>query len=126
MDEVKRYAIFVGHTFKDGVMDVMDLVQYGSSWPVKVYFLILHVLLLSLVFYMFLYSKKGKYSKNLHKKGTRTFKRGNRAVTSESCQWINSLIAWFYLHSGAKSAPDLVKMWIRNMNRALYQKRTVS
>lgn len=125
MDELRRYASLVGQTFKHTVMESIRI--YGSSWPVKIYFCLLHVLLLSLALYMFLYSRKKKNeSRHPQRKGTRTFKRGNRSVTSETCEWLNSVLSWCYINSGAKNTPDLLKMWIRNMNRALYKQRTVS
>lgn len=127
MDEVKRYAVFVTQAIKESVMETANHFQYGSSWPVKFYFCLLHVLLLSLVFYIFLKSrKKDKDEKSIRRRGTRTFTKDNRAVTSETCQWLNSTLAWLYLHSDSKNTPDLVKLWIRNLNRELYKTRKVS
>jgi len=127
MDELKHYASLVGQTFKSVVMDSFHI--HSSSWPVKIYFLVLHFLLLSMALYLFLYLRKKKSEvRNLQRKATRTFKRGNKAVTSETCEWLNSVLTWCYLKSTAtaKNTPELLKMWIKNMNRALYKKRTVS
>ncbi|XP_074633049.1 uncharacterized protein LOC141891908 isoform X4 [Acropora palmata] len=100
------------------------------SFPVKVYVGIIHLLLLFLVV-LFLqrpYKKRdgGENSKQGRK---RTFTKDNRAVTIESCEWINSTLAWFYIHSNTQAndsedlTPNVVKLWIRALNRQLQKDR---
>ena len=102
------------------------------SFPVKVYVGIIHLLLLFLVV-LFLqrpYKKRdgGENSKQGRK---RTFTKDNRAVTIESCEWINSTLAWFYIHSSTQAndsedlTPNVVKLWIRALNRQLQKDRKV-
>ncbi|XP_044180155.1 uncharacterized protein LOC114969895 isoform X5 [Acropora millepora] len=110
-------------------MSVGHAVQ-DLSFPVKVYVGIIHLLLLFLVV-LFLqrpYKKRdgGENSKQGRK---RTFTKDNRAVTIESCEWINSTLAWFYMHSSTQAndsedlTPNVVKLWIRALNRQLQKDR---
>ena len=105
--------------------DRSDKIQ-DLSVPVKIYVFLLHVLLLFLVFLLFKRTRRiNKSAEDSHRR-TRTVTKANRAVTIESCEWLNSTLAWFYLHSQARDTPNLVKIWLRALNRQLQKDRTVS
>jgi len=105
------------------VMVVQDL-----SFPVKVYVGLLHLLLLFLVVLFLRRPFKSKYSDKDDQSGrkSRTFTKDNRAVTIEPCEWLNSTLAWFYLHAEGKDrTPNIVKLWIRALNKQLQKDRKV-
>lgn len=89
------------------------------SIPVKIYVFLLHMLLLFLVLLLFKRTKKDAASGqvDIDQSKTRTVSSGKGTVTIESCQWLNSTLTWFYLHSLAGDTPNLVKLWLRAMNR---------
>lgn len=99
----------------------IELVQ-DLSFPVKVYVVLLHLLLLFLVV-LFLQrpSKKSIGDKDeKHSRKIRTLTKDNRAVTIEPCAWLNSTLAWFYLHAQGKDrTPNIVRLWIRALNKQL-------
>lgn len=105
------------------VMVVQDL-----SLPVKVYVVLLHLLLLLLVV-LFLrrpYKRKDSDKEDQSGRKSRTFTKDNRAVTIEPCEWLNSTLAWFYLHAQGKDrTPNIVKLWIRALNKQLQKDRKV-
>lgn len=106
------------------VMVVQDL-----SLPVKVYVGLLHLLLLFLVVLFLRRPFKNKDSDKDDQSGrkSRTFTKDNRAVTIEPCEWLNSTLAWFYLHAEGKDrTPNIVKLWIRALNKQLQKDRKVS
>lgn len=105
------------------VMVVQDL-----SLPVKVYVVLLHLLLLFLVVLFLRRPFKSKDSDEDDQSGrkSRTFTKDNRAVTIEPCEWVNSTLAWFYLHAEGKDrTPNIVKLWIRALNKQLQKDRKV-
>lgn len=105
------------------VMVVQDL-----SLPVKVYVGLLHLLLLFLVVLFLRRPFKNKDSDKGDQSGrkSRTFTKDNRAVTIEPCEWLNSTLAWFYLHAEGKDrTPNIVKLWIRALNKQLQKDRKV-
>lgn len=99
----------------------IELVQ-DLSFPVKVYVVLLHLLLLFLVI-LFLQrpSKKSSGEKDeRHNRKIRTLTKDNRAVTIEPCAWLNSTLAWIYLHAQGKDrTPNIVRLWIRALNKQL-------
>ena len=105
------------------VMVVQDL-----SLPVKLYVGLLHLLLLFLVVLFLRRPFKNKDSDKDDQSGrkSRTFTKDNRAVTIEPCEWLNSTLAWFYLHAEGKDrTPNIVKLWIRALNKQLQKDRKV-
>lgn len=105
------------------VMVVQDL-----SLPVQVYVVLLHLLLLFLVVLFLRRPFKNKDSDNDNQTGrkSRTFTKDNRTVTIEPCEWLNSTLAWFYLHAEGKDrTPNIVKLWIRALNKQLQKDRKV-
>lgn len=105
------------------VMVVQDL-----SLPVKVYVGLLHLLLLFLMVLFLRRPFKSKDSDEDDQSGrkSRTFTKDNRAVTIEPCEWVNSTLAWFYLHAEGKDrTPNIVKLWIRALNKQLQKDRKV-
>lgn len=101
------------------------------SFPVKVYVGLVHLLLLFLVV---LFLQKPLKSRNGDKdtqqgRKSRTFTKDNRAVTIESCEWINSTLAWFYLHAQSNDdkdrTPNIVKLWLRALNKQLQKDKKV-
>lgn len=103
------------------VMVVQDL-----SLPVKVYVGLLHLLLLFLVVLFLRRPFKNKDSDKDDQSGrkSRTFTKDDRAVTIEPCEWLNSTLAWFYLHAEGKDrTPNIVKLWIRALNKQLQKDR---
>ncbi|XP_078380855.1 uncharacterized protein LOC144663698 isoform X1 [Oculina patagonica] len=99
----------------------VEIVQ-DVSLPVKVYVVLLHLLLLFLVVLFLRRPFKSKNSDKDDKSGrkSRTLTKDNRAVTIEPCEWLNSTLAWFYLHAQGKDrTPHIVKLWIRALNKQL-------
>lgn len=98
------------------------------SFPVKVYVVLLHLLLLFLVV-LFLrrpFKKSNGDEDEKHRRKIRTFTKDNRAVTIEPCEWLNSTLAWFYLHAQGKDrTPNIVKLWIRALNKQLQKDKKV-
>jgi len=109
-----------------GEQSVHDL-----SFPVKVYVGLVHLLLLFLVV-LFLqrpFRRKNGDKDSLQGRKSRTFIKDNRAVTIESCEWINSTLAWFYLHAQNNEekdrTPNIVKIWLRALNKQLQKDKKV-
>ena len=98
------------------------------SLPVKVYVVLLHLLLLFLVV-LFLrrpFKRKNADKDDQSGRKIRTFTKDNRAVTIEPCEWLNSTLAWFYLHAQGKDrTPNIVKLWIRALNKQLQKDKKV-
>lgn len=101
------------------------------SFPVKVYVGLVHLLLLFLVVLFLqrpLKSRNGDKDTQQGRK-SRTFTKDNRAVTIESCEWINSTLAWFYLHAQSNDdkdrTPNIVKLWLRALNKQLQKDKKV-
>lgn len=105
----------------------LSIVQ-DLSFPVKVYVFLLHLLLLFLVV-LFLqrpFKKKNGGKDDQQGRKIRTFTKDNRAVTIEPCEWLNSTLAWFYLHAQGKDrTPNIVKLWIRALNKQLQKDKKV-
>lgn len=98
------------------------------SLPVKVYVVLLHLLLLFLVVLFLRRPFKSKTGDKDDKSGrkSRTLTKDNRAVTIEPCEWLNSTLAWFYLHAQGKDrTPHIVKLWIRALNKQLQKDKKV-
>lgn len=102
-------------------MMAIEVIQ-DLSFPVKVYVVLLHLLLLFLVV-LFLrrpFKKSNGDEDEKHRRKIRTLTKDNRAVTIEPCEWLNSTLAWFYLHAQGKDrTPNIVKLWIRALNKQL-------
>ena len=110
-------------------MSTQQVVQ-DLSFPVKVYVGIVHLLLLFLVI-LFLQRPSKNGDKNAHQgRKSRTITKDDRAVTIESCEWINSTLAWFYLHAQSDENKDrtplIVKLWLRALNKQLLKERKVT
>lgn len=105
----------------------VEVVQ-DLSLPVKVYVVLLHLLLLFLVV-LFLrrpFKRKDGDKDDQSGRKSRTFTKDNRAVTIEPCEWLNSTLAWFYLHAQGKDrTPNIVKLWIRALNKQLQKDKKV-
>ena len=105
----------------------VELVQ-DLSFPVKVYVVLLHLLLLFLVV-LFLQrpSKKSSGDKDeKHSRKIRTLTKDNRAVTIEPCAWLNSTLAWLYLHAQGKDrTPNIIRFWLRALNKQLQKNKKV-
>lgn len=105
----------------------VEVVQ-DLSLPVKVYVVLLHLLLLFLVV-LFLrrpFRRKDGDKDDQSGRKSRTFTKDNRAVTIEPCEWLNSTLAWFYLHAQGKDrTPNIVKLWIRALNKQLQKDKKV-
>lgn len=104
---------------------------HDLSFPVKVYVGLVHLLLLFLVV-LFLqrpFRRKNGDKDSLQGRKSRTFIKDNRAVTIESCEWINSTLAWFYLHAQNNEekdrTPNIVKIWLRSLNKQLQKDKKV-
>lgn len=101
------------------------------SFPVKVYVGLVHLLLLFLVVLFLQRPLKSRNGDKDTQKGrkSRTFTKDNRAVTIESCEWINSTLAWFYLHAQSNDdkdrTPNIVKLWLRALNKQLQKDKKV-
>ena len=93
------------------------------SFPVKVYVFVLHLLLLFLVV---LFLQKPFKRRNGQKDGrkNRTITKDDRSVTIESCEWVNSTLAWFYFHSEGKEFSNVVRLWIRALNKQLHKEKS--
>lgn len=109
-----------------GEQSVHDL-----SFPVKVYVGLVHLLLFFLVV-LFLqrpFRRKNGDKDSLQGRKSRTFIKDNRAVTIESCEWINSTLAWFYLHAqnneGKDRTSNIVKIWLRALDKQLQKDKKV-
>ncbi|XP_068734932.1 uncharacterized protein [Montipora capricornis] len=109
-------------------MSVGHAVQ-DLSFPVKVYVGLIHLLLLFLavLFLQRPYKKRDGKENPQQGRKSRTITRDNRAVTIESCQWVNSTLAWFYMHARTDDrkdlTPSIVKLWIRALNKQLQKDR---
>lgn len=112
------------------IMSTQPSVQ-DLSFPVKVYVGLVHLLLLFLVILFLQRPFKGKNGEKDARQGrkSRTFTKDNRAVTIESCEWINSTLAWFYLHAHGNDekdrTPNIVKLWLRALNKQLQKDKKV-
>lgn len=109
-------------------MSTQQVVQ-DLSFPVKVYVGIVHLLLLFLVI-LFLQRPSKNGDKDAHQgRKSRTITKDDRAVTIESCEWINSTLAWFYLHAQSDENKDrtplIVKLWLRALNKQLLKEKKV-
>ncbi|CAH3106882.1 unnamed protein product [Porites lobata] len=107
-------------------MSTQQVVQ-DLSFPVKVYVGIVHLLLLFLVI-LFLQRPSKNGDKDAHQgRKSRTITKDDRAVTIESCEWINSTLAWFYLHAQSDENKDrtplIVKLWLRALNKQLLKEK---
>ncbi|EDO31316.1 predicted protein [Nematostella vectensis] len=107
-----QYIVPIISTCKHGFVDVVT----GNLLTVVVYLAAIHCCLIAFVVYVFINRKETERNR---RNGTRVLRRDNRVVTMETCEWFNSILAWVYLHSKGKSAPDLLRTWIRNLNYEL-------
>ncbi|XP_048588622.1 uncharacterized protein LOC5502205 isoform X3 [Nematostella vectensis] len=107
-----QYIVPIISTCKHGFVDVVT----GNLLTVVVYLAAIHCCLIAFVVYVFINRKETERNR---RNGTRVLRRDNRVVTMETCEWFNSILAWVYLHSKGKSAPDLLRTWIRNLNHEL-------
>lgn len=110
-------------------MSTQQVVQ-DLSFPIKVYVGIVHLLLLFLVI-LFLQRPRKNGDKDAQRgRKSRTITKDDRAVTIESCEWINSTLAWFYLHAQSDENKDrtplIVKLWLRALNKQLLKEKKVS
>ncbi|XP_058956249.2 uncharacterized protein [Pocillopora verrucosa] len=103
----------------------VELVQ-DLSFPVKVYVVLLHLLLLFLVV-LFLQRPSKNSSGDKDEKRSRkirTLTKDNRAVTIEPCAWLNSTLAWLYLHAQGKDrTPNIIRFWLRALNKQLQKNK---
>ena len=111
------------------IMSTQQVVQ-DLSFPIKVYVGIVHLLLLFLVILLLQRPSKNGDKDARQGRKSRTITKDDRAVTIESCEWINSTLAWFYLHAQSDENKDrtplIVKLWLRALNKQLLKEKKVS
>ena len=114
--------------FSFTIMSAQEVVQ-DLSFPVKVYVGIVHLLLFFLVVLFLQRPRKNGEKGAQQGRKSRTLTKDDRAVTIESCEWINSTLAWFYLHAQSNEdkdrTPHIVKLWLRALNKQLLKDKKV-
>ena len=87
----------------------------------KIYLLILHSVMVGLAVHilvsLFNIKKPNSELSTKHSGGVRIVHVGDKRVTVESCQWINSILKW--MHTNTSTTPDLVKIWLAMLNEKL-------
>lgn len=92
----------------------------------KIYLLILHTIVLGWLVHVvinLLHDKSqssNEYAANHSTKDSpsvRVVHVGDKRVTVESCQWLNSILNWLYMN--ASNTPDLVKIWLTMLNEKI-------
>ena len=122
MNEVVRYVSVAVNVSKRWALDVAVTIN-ELNLAVKIYLLLVHIFFLALL--VVIVKRKTKSRVVTARERTRTVRVADRAVTIESCDWLNSTLQWLFQNSVTGRTPDLIRLWIRALNRQLLRDRKV-